>query len=197
MNAQTDFRKAGCSGSGADIANGEILLKIARAAIASRFGLILECRDNDAFLSEPGASFITLMHNGQLRGCIGSLQAHRTLLEDVRQNAQAAAFRDPRFSPLSAAEYNQTTIEVSLLSPLSPINMQDEADALGQIRPGVDGIVLQCGNNRGTFLPQVWDSLPEPGNFLAELKRKAGLARDFWSDDVQLFRYHVDKWTEQ
>ncbi len=181
----------------ADDRQGEVLLRIARAAIAGRFGLMLECRASEAFLSEPGASFVTLKLEGRLRGCIGSLQAHRSLLEDVRHNAQAAAFRDPRFSPLRADEYNETTIEVSLLSPLTPFSVQDEADALGQLRPGVDGVILQHGNNRGTFLPQVWESLPEPEQFLTELKRKAGLAADFWSDEVRLFRYYVCKWTEE
>jgi AmmeMemoRadiSam system protein A len=175
---------------------GEILLRLARAAIARRFGLMLECSDNETFLHEPGASFVTLKYEGRLRGCIGSLQAHRPLREDITHNAQAAAFRDPRFSPLSAAEYNQIALEVSLLSPLTPMRVEDEADALDQLRPGVDGVVLQHGSKRGTFLPQVWDSLPDPGQFLTELKRKAGLAAHFWSADVQLFRYGVYKWTE-
>ncbi len=174
-----------------------MLLRIARAAIASRFGLWFECRDDADFLHEQRASFVTLTMSGHLRGCIGSLQAHRRLLDDVRANAQAAAFRDPRFKPLTASEYTETAIEVSLLSPLSPMEAQDEQDALSQLQPGVDGIVLQCGSNRGTFLPQVWESLPEPERFLGELKRKAGLSPEFWSDDVRLFRYHVDKWTER
>lgn len=196
MNVQADTRQATEVQSGADRRHGEILLKIARAAIASRFGLILEYRANEAFLSEPGASFITLKQNGRLRGCIGSLQAHRSLLEDIRHNAEAAAFRDPRFPPLRSDEYHQTTIEVSLLSPLAPIDVQDEADAIRELRPGVDGVVLQHGNNRGTFLPQVWESLPEPERFLTELKRKAGLTADFWSAEIRLFRYSVYKWTE-
>ena len=175
---------------------GNVLLQIARAAIASRFGLWFECRDDDEFLHEQRASFVTLTLSGRLRGCIGSLQAHRKLLDDVRANAQAAAFRDPRFHPLTAAEYNDTAIEVSLLSPLSAMHFRDEQDALAQLQPGIDGIVLQCGNKRGTFLPQVWESLPDPKRFLEELKRKAGLTPDFWSGDVRLFRYHVDKWVE-
>ena len=176
---------------------GSLLLQIARAAIASRFGLWFETRDDAEFLHEQRASFVTLTLSGQLRGCIGSLQAHRRLLEDVRENAQAAAFRDPRFQPLTANEYTETAIEVSLLSPISPLEVEDEEDALTQLRPGVDGIVLQCGSKRGTFLPQVWESLPDPRRFLAELKRKAGLSTEYWSDDVCLFRYHVDKWTER
>ena len=196
MNVQADTRQAAEVQAGADREQGEILLKIARAAIASRFGLMLEYRESEAFLSEPGASFVTLKQNGRLRGCIGSLQAHRSLLEDIRHNAQAAAFRDPRFSPLRSDEYHQTTIEVSLLSPLTPVDVRDEADAIGVLRPGIDGVVLQHGNNRGTFLPQVWESLPEPERFLTELKRKAGLTADFWSAEIRLFRYSVYKWTE-
>jgi AmmeMemoRadiSam system protein A len=195
MTAQADTHRA--VEQVADEAQGDVLLTIARAAIASRFGLILECHESDAFLSEPGASFVTLKYDGRLRGCIGTLQAHRSLLDDVRYNAQAAAFRDPRFSPLQSDEYNQTVLEVSLLSPLSPISVRDETDAIGQLRPGIDGLVLQFGNHRGTFLPQVWESLPEPEQFFTELKRKAGLAASFWSDELRLFRYHVTKWTEE
>ncbi len=176
---------------------GDLLLRIARASIASRFGLWFEYREDAEFLHEQRACFVTLTLSGRLRGCIGSLQAHRPLLEDVKHNAQAAAFRDPRFQPLTASEYTETAVEVSLLSPLSAMEVTDEQDALSQLQPGIDGIVLQCGSHRGTFLPQVWDSLPDPERFLGELKRKAGLSTDYWSEDVRLFRYHVDKWTER
>jgi AmmeMemoRadiSam system protein A len=185
MNAQVDNDQ------------GSLLLQIARASIASRFGLWFDCRDDADFLYEQRACFVTLSLSGQLRGCIGSLQAHRPLLDDVKENAQAAAFRDPRFQPLSANEYTETTIEISLLSPLSPMEVENEQDALLQLQPGVDGVVLHCGSKRGTFLPQVWESLPDPQQFLAELKRKAGLSTEYWSDDVRLLRYHVDKWTER
>ena len=179
-----------------ETADGNVLLQIARAAIARRFGLWFDCFEEADFLQEQRASFVTLTLNGQLRGCIGSLQAHRRLLDDVRANAVAAAFRDPRFKPLSAGEYNETCVEVSLLSPLAPLEIADEADALAKLQPGIDGVIFQCGDKRGTFLPQVWDSLPQPERFLGELKRKAGLPTDFWSDEVRLFRYHVDKFTE-
>ena len=175
---------------------GNKLLQIARAAIADNFGINLQFSDSEAFLHEHGASFVTLRDNGTLRGCIGTLQAHRTVLEDVRQNAFAAAFRDPRFKPLRPDEYERITVEVSLLSALSPIQLRSESEAIAQLRPGIDGVVLQCGASRGTFLPQVWDSLPEPARFLNELKRKAGLPADFWSEEIKLYRYHVDKWTE-
>ncbi len=176
---------------------GSLLLQIARASIASRFGLWFDCRADAEFLYEQRACFVTLMLSERLRGCIGSLQAHRPLLDDVKQNAQAAAFRDPRFQPLTADEYTETSIEISVLSPLSPMEVKDEQDALSQLRPRVDGVVLQAGSKRGTFLPQVWESLPDPRRFLAELKRKAGLPTEYWSDDVRLFRYHVDKWAER
>ena len=175
---------------------GEVLLSLARAAIASRFGLSLDSDDDTRFLYEHGACFVTLMQTGRLRGCIGSLQAYRPLLDDVKENAIAAAFRDPRFKPLAASEYNEICIEVSLLSPLKAMTISNEEDALTQFQPGVDGVVLHCGDKRGTFLPQVWESLPEPRRFLQELKRKAGLPGDFWSVEIRLFRYHVDKWSE-
>jgi AmmeMemoRadiSam system protein A len=175
---------------------GEVLPSLARAAIASRFGLLFDNRSESSFLFEHGACFVTLMQSGRLRGCIGSLQAYRPLFDDVRENALAAAFRDPRFKPLSATEYDQICIEVSLLSPLTAITVESEEDALTQLQPGVDGVVLHCGDKRGTFLPQVWESLPDPRRFLQELKRKAGLSPDFWSDEIRFFRYHVDKWSE-
>jgi len=175
---------------------GEVLPSLARAAIASRFGLSLDNRNDTHYLNEHGACFVTLMQTGQLRGCIGSLQAYRPLLDDVKENAIAAAFRDPRFKPLAASEYNEICIEVSLLSPLKAMTISNEEDALTQFQPGVDGVVLHCGDKRGTFLPQVWESLPEPRRFLQELKRKAGLPGDFWSVEIRLFRYHVDKWSE-
>lgn len=183
--------------SKSEMSPGEVLPPLARAAIASRFGLWFDHPDDSAFLYEHGASFVTLTQSGRLRGCIGSLQAHRPLLDDVKANAIAAAFRDPRFKPLDAAEYNEICIEVSLLSRLTAMTVRDEEDALAQLQPGVDGIVLQCGEKRGTFLPQVWESLPEPRRFVGELKRKAGLPADFWSDEIRFFRYHVEKWSEE
>ena len=179
-----------------EIDPGEVLPPLARAAIASRFGLWFEHRNDTAFLSGHGASFVTLTQAGSLRGCIGSLQAFRPLHDDVKANAVAAAFSDPRFKPLSASEYNEICVEVSLLSPLSAMSVSDENDAIAQFQPGVDGIVLHCGDKRGTFLPQVWESLPDPRRFLQELKRKAGLPANFWSAEIRLFRYHVDKWSE-
>jgi AmmeMemoRadiSam system protein A len=175
---------------------GDLLISLARAAIASRFGLWFSVDEQAEFLAQPAASFVTLKLAGQLRGCIGSLQAHRSLGEDVKANAQAAAFQDPRFEPLSANEFGGTRIEVSVLSPLAPIAFDGETQALSALRRGADGVVLAWRDKRATFLPQVWETLPEPRNFLGELKRKAGLAADFWADDIRLYRYDVDVWTE-
>jgi len=176
---------------------GTVLLPIARASIASTLGQSAASANEDApWLHEPGACFVTLMRHGQLRGCIGSLEARRSLLADVKSNAVAAAFHDPRFPPLSAQELDDTTIEVSVLSPPQALHFSSEADALEQLRPGVDGVVFLCDQARSTFLPQVWEQLPERTTFLAQLKRKAGLAANFWSDAVRLQRYTVNKWHE-
>ncbi len=148
------------------------------------------------FLDQPAATFVTLKKDGHLRGCIGSLQVHRSLREDIQANAQAAAFRDPRFEALKFEELRAIRIEVSLLSPLDPIEFSDEADLLRKLRPGDDGLVLDHGGQRGTFLPQVWDTLPTAEAFLRELKRKAGLPRDFWDARIRVSRFSVDKWAE-
>ncbi len=175
---------------------GEALLGIARGAIGSHFGLAAEPVPELPELREPGASFVTLTERGELRGCIGSLQAQRPLREDVRRNALAAAFHDPRFPPLERRELDAIRVEVSLLEPPVALPVRDEADALAQLRPGIDGVVFSYRSARATFLPQVWESLPEPREFLAQLKRKAGLPADFWSDEVRLARYRVTKWKE-
>jgi AmmeMemoRadiSam system protein A len=177
---------------------GPILLAIARAAISSALGgHPLQADESPPWLQEPGATFVTLTKQGELRGCIGSLEAHRPLLADVKANALAAAFRDTRFSPLGEDELDNVRVEVSLLSPLSPITFVSEQDALRQLRPNVDGIVFEYGAYRSTFLPQVWEQLPEPAEFMAHLKYKAGLSPGFWAEEVKLFRYSVSKWKEQ
>ena len=180
------------------IEKGEILLPIARAAIA-RVLKVPHAADEDEsapWLAEHGACFVTLTQFGELRGCIGSLQAHRSLLKDVKNNAVSAALRDPRFTPLSAKEFDITTVEVSLLSATRAMVVRDEADALAQLRPQVDGIVFEYGQYRSTFLPQVWENLARPRDFLAMLRRKAGLPDDFWAAGVKLSRYTVTKWSE-
>lgn len=175
---------------------GNALLIRARNAIAKEFGEAEQPEPAQAALTQPGASFVTLTQQGQLRGCIGSLEAWRLLDQDVRANAKAAAFRDPRFNPLTRAEFDHTRVEVSLLTPAVPFTFTDEADAIRQMRPGIDGMILECHGRRGTFLPQVWESLPDPQQFFTHLKQKAGFAPDFWSPDVKLYRYEVQKWKE-
>lgn len=175
---------------------GQALLVRARNAIAERLGLPVQAEIDHPALNEPGATFVTLMKHGQLRGCIGSLEAHRSLDRDVRFNAVAAAFDDPRFSSMHAEEWPEVSVEVSLLAAAIPIEFGDEADALRKLRPGIDGVIFQFCERRSTFLPQVWESLPEPQEFLAQLKRKAGLSGDFWAQGVQLYRYEVRKWKE-
>ena len=175
---------------------GELLLPIARAAIASALGLGAQAPEDASCLQEPGACFVTLTQRGQLRGCIGSLEARRSLLADVKANAVAAALQDPRFAPLTPGELALTRVEVSLLSPLQEMHFASEADALAQLRPGIDGLVFSFGRHRSTFLPQVWEQLPSATEFMAQLKRKAGLAADFWDPTVRLQRYSVAKWQE-
>ncbi len=175
---------------------GYALLTLARNAIAERLSAATAVPLAHAALEAPGASFVTLTQHGALRGCIGSLEAHRPLIRDVRENALAAAFRDPRFAPLIATELDITRIEISLLTPATALTFQSEADLLAQLRPGIDGLILSYGERRGTFLPQVWESLPERRNFLAQLKRKAGMTSDFWHADITVARYEVMKWKE-
>jgi len=175
---------------------GASLLRLARASISSALGRQAEATEDAMGLHEPGACFVTLTQQGQLRGCMGSLQPHRSLLADVQANAVAAALHDTRFAPISLAELDQTDIEVSVLSPMQAMAFVDEADALAQLRPGVDGVVLAFGHHRSTFLPQVWDQLPQARDFMAQLKRKAGLPADFWDAGVHLQRYTVTPWQE-
>jgi AmmeMemoRadiSam system protein A len=177
---------------------GEVLLPIARAAIARGLSLSHSAEESAPWLAEQGACFVTLTQFGELRGCIGSLQAHRSLLDDVKSNAVSAALRDPRFSPLTVEEFDITTVEVSVLSKSQEMQVRDEADALAQLRPGIDGIIFEYGSRyRSTFLPQVWESLAQPRDFLAMLRRKAGLPDDFWAEGVKLSRYSVTKWSEK
>jgi AmmeMemoRadiSam system protein A len=175
---------------------GRTLLTIARSAIGGELGFPRVAVPGHGGLTEPGATFVTLKLGGELRGCIGSLKPLRPLGVDVRENAVAAAFRDPRFPPLAAVEFEATSIEVSLLSASEPFDVAGEDDLVARLRPGVDGLILECGLHRATFLPQVWDALAEPRAFVAALKRKAGLPEDFWSPRMNVARYGVTKWSE-
>lgn len=143
-------------------------------------------------LQEERATFVTLTIDGDLRGCIGMLEACRPLAEDVVENARAAAFRDPRFAPLSIEEFGQLKIHISVLSAPEELFFESEADLLAQIRQDVDGLILQDGGRRGTFLPSVWADLPNKELFLMHLKMKAGLPSNYWSDTLRVFRYTAE-----
>lgn len=140
-------------------------------------------------LKAEGACFVTLKRNGRLRGCIGSPQAHRPLVLDIADNAFKAAFKDPRFKPLSAGERDGLDLSIAVLSPQTPMTFADEADLLSQLRHRRDGLVIADGQRRALFLPSVWEQLPEPGVFLRHLKQKAGMAADHWSDGFKAWRF--------
>ncbi len=180
----------------AEVEKGASLLTLARAEIAKQFWAHLPAPSAQPWMAEPGASFVTLTRQGELRGCIGTLEAHRPLGQDVRENALAAAFRDPRFMPLARAEFDDVRVEVSVLSLHEVLAVGCEKDALAVLRPGIDGVVFEYAHYRSTFLPQVWEQLPDPAEFMAHLKRKAGLPKEFWAEGVRLSRYTVSKWKE-
>jgi len=172
------------------------LLQVALASIESGLETGSPLQVNPAayspVLSARRASFVTLKCAGNLRGCIGSLTPISSLVEDVARNAFAAAFRDPRFPELSATELPDLEIGISVLGPTETVDFGSEAELLGMLRPGIDGLVLQDGRHRGTFLPSVWESLPEPADFLGHLKQKAGLPADYWSETLEIERYTTE-----
>jgi AmmeMemoRadiSam system protein B/AmmeMemoRadiSam system protein A len=176
--------------------HGRTLTGIARGAIGEALGRGAAAAPADHWLREQRASFVTLTLGERLRGCIGSLEAHRPLGEDVAANARAAALRDPRFPPLTAAEFDRIGVEVSVLSSPALLPFGDHDELIAQLRPGVDGLILACDGRRGTFLPQVWEQLPEPETFLAHLKQKAGLPAATRTTRCTVWRYEVLKWRE-
>jgi uncharacterized protein len=179
-----------------DDALGRQLLGVARHAIAMGLRLTVAAPATDDTLRRPGATFVTLFCGGELRGCIGSLRATRAVGVDVRENAIAAAFHDPRFSPLTVSEFEATSVEISLLSPAEGVRFDTEEEFCSKLRPGIDGVTLELGDRRATFLPQVWEALPDPRAFLAALKDKARLPVDFWSPRLNVSLYQVTKWKE-
>jgi AmmeMemoRadiSam system protein A len=173
---------------------GSVLLSIAREAIADGLDDVIRWDRPEPWLREHGASFVTLRLAGELRGCVGTVDPHRGLGEDVASNARAAAYRDARFAPLTPGEGNLLQVEVSLLSPRCALDVDNEDEAAAALRPGIDGVVLEFAEVRATFLPQVWDNLPDPIDFLAELRRKARLPARFWHPDMKISRYTVEKY---
>lgn len=181
--------------------NGSIFPKIARDAIVSR--LDGEALDKNRYVEAypewelPGATFVTLTKHGNLRGCIGSIIAHRPLIEDLISNAQSAAFRDPRFPPLSPEELHEIDIEVSLLTPPRLVEYSDIEDLQKKIRPYIDGVILRLGEHQATFLPQVWDELDEFEEFFVHLGLKAGIGSNPLSFHPEIYIYQVEKFEEE
>jgi len=179
----------------------QALLNLARESI--QFGLThgqplaVKKQTYSTDLQQPRASFVTLHKHGELRGCIGSLEAHQALVNDIANNAFNAAFRDPRFPPLQANEFEQLHIHIEILTPPEPIQFNSEQDLLKQLQPGEDGLILSEGTHRGTFLPTVWESLPQPEQLLFHLKNKAGLPGDYWSDNMKVQRYHTESFEDE
>lgn len=176
------------------------LLRTARDALVSRTrrGRAPEVAE-DSFperLRTYGAAFVTLSKSGALRGCIGSLQAHRPLVRDVAENAVKAGHGDPRFPGVTLNELGEIAVKVAVLGPAVRMSFTSETDLIGQLRPGEDGLILSDGGRRGTFLPMVWDSLPEPGDFWRQLKRKAGLSETYWSETLEVLRYRAESFSE-
>ncbi len=179
---------------------GTELLRLARGSI--EYGLVhgeplpVDCDELPAALTQPRATFTTVRSDGQLRGCRGSLLAALPLAQDVTRTAYQAAFNDPRFRPVGEDELVAIRLEVSVLSPLEPMSVADEADLLAQLIPGTDGLVLIAEGRRATFLPTVWDTLPEAHRFLAALKAKCGLPEDYWSERIEFQRYRTTSYKE-
>ncbi|QJR14529.1 AmmeMemoRadiSam system protein A [Usitatibacter palustris] len=175
---------------------GVVLVDIARAAIGEALGLSAPPGHEDPWLLEKAATFVTLHKLGDLRGCIGSIDARRPLGADVAHNARRAAFNDPRFPPVTSDEFDALEVEVSVLSPRSPVRAVSESEAIANLRPGIDGIYLEYAGSSATFLPQVWQSIPDPTQFLSELRRKAALPPRFWHPDLRITRYTVEKFVD-
>jgi AmmeMemoRadiSam system protein A len=147
-------------------------------------------------LLETRATFVTLRVQKQLRGCCGNLNANRSLSEDVWRNAWAAAFADPRFPPLEFDEWHQADLHISVLSPLEPLAVTNEEELLEVLRPNVDGLVLERDQSRATFLPEVWEQLPDPRDFVMHLKQKAGWPATSWSPHIRAQRYTTENFGE-
>jgi AmmeMemoRadiSam system protein A len=179
---------------------GTSLLQLARRSIAHGLAtgkpvpVILDDFPGD--LQQPGAAFVTLHKQQQLRGCIGNLNACQPLVIDVAENAFNAAFKDPRFPAVEASELATLKLEISVLTPRELMDFDSEADLLDLLQPGVDGIVLEEGFYRSTFLPSVWDQLPDKRQFLSHLKMKAGLPQDYWSRSLKVYRYRTISFAE-
>jgi AmmeMemoRadiSam system protein A len=180
---------------------GKYLLSVARQTIDERLtgkegGGQPEALHSPKF-SENRGTFVTLTENGALRGCIGHIIPQESMIEGIKENAINAAFRDPRFPPLSEAEWKRVKVEISILTDPTPLVYTDAADLLNRLRPGIDGLIIKKGFNQATFLPQVWEQLPDKKEFLRHLCLKAGLNRDAWKHDkLEVFVYQAQAFEE-
>lgn len=174
----------------------EILLDLAETSI--RYGLQhgrpvpVDPAAYAAPLQQQRASFVTLLKQGKLRGCIGHLEASQPVVSDIAANAYAAAFEDPRFPPVTESELPLLDIHISLLTPAQPLSFDSEAALINLLQPGKDGLILEEGHHRGTFLPSVWAQLPDPKAFVTQLKIKAGLPAHHWSENIRVSRYRTE-----
>jgi AmmeMemoRadiSam system protein A len=189
--------------------DGQELVEVARNVIAAELGASNTVSTAELVSTQPaitGGTFVTLTKNGELRGCIGTLVDDRPVAASVLENAKKAAFSDPRFPPVSAGELDEIDIEVSVLTEPQPLLVDDgggrmrapdsEAEVVAALKPGVDGVIFQAGSRSATFLPQVWEQLPDPHQFLQHLKAKAGLPPNYWGDDVEIETYQVTAYHE-
>ncbi len=176
------------------------LLTLARSAIAARLDpaeTVIRPDPPTPALTEKRGCFVTLHLNGALRGCIGSIEPVQPLVEGVEENALNAAFRDPRFPPLNAEELDRVHIEVSVLTRPEPLTFSDPADLKAKLKPKVHGVILSKGWRQSTFLPQVWEQLPDTDAFLAHLCQKAGMGPTCWQeDDIQVKTYEARYFSE-
>jgi AmmeMemoRadiSam system protein A len=177
------------------------LLDIARSSIHHGLqqgsALPIDIDEQPEALRAPGASFVTLYLHGELRGCVGSLEAQQPLADDLAHNAWAAAFADTRFTPLKQDEWPHLRLQIAILGMPEPLDFVDEKDLLEQLRPGIDGLTLYAQGRRATFLPSVWQSLPDPAAFWHQLKAKAGLARGSKPDGWRVERYTTESFGDE
>ena len=180
---------------------GPRLLKLVRDAIGQRLGVVDRVDQKgleDEPLSQELATFVTLKIEGKLRGCIGNLEPAGPLLGTLAQNGRHAAFNDHRFSPLSVEEFERMQIDISILSEPVQLDYADGEDLLTKLNPDIDGVILEKGKARATFLPQVWQQLPEPTQFMEHLCRKAGLSLSAWREgDMKIYLYQVQSFKEE
>lgn len=179
--------------------HGRTLVGLARQAIEAGPGESVAPPEPGRYaqpLQSPGASFVTLTAGGRLRGCCGHLEPTGPLVLDVWQAARASAYADPRFPPVTPSEAGRLALEIAILGASEPITVMSEAELLSQLRPGKDGLIVSFAARRATFLPKVWESLPDPAAFVRELRRKAGLPADFWSEELRWLRYRVDTFSD-